>query len=93
MCFFAGLDRIFRLYDHVNPGMTVDTGAHTFHMATFEYADDAAIIDEDARQGTARVTSLHGGRLHHGCRNEHLNYEKQGDAHPQDDPNECDHRG
>ena len=53
----------------------------------------AAIIDEDARQGTARVTSLHGGRLHHGCRNDHLNYEKQGDAHPQDDPNECDHRG
>ena len=25
VCFIAGLDRIFRLYDHVNPGMTVGT--------------------------------------------------------------------
>ena len=48
VCFIAGLDRIFRLYDHVNPGMTVSTGAHTVHMAKFEYADDAALIDEDA---------------------------------------------
>ena len=29
VCFIAGLDRIFRLYDHVNPGMTVGTGART----------------------------------------------------------------
>ena len=27
VCFIAGLDRIFRLYDQVNPGMTVGTGA------------------------------------------------------------------
>ena len=26
VCFIARLDRIFRLYDHVNPGMTVGTG-------------------------------------------------------------------
>ena len=58
VCFIAGLDRIFRLYDHVNPGMTVGTGAHTVRMAKFEYADDAALIDEDAGQATARVTSL-----------------------------------
>ena len=32
VCFIAGLDRIFRLYDQVNPGMTVGTGAHTVHM-------------------------------------------------------------
>ena len=35
VCFFAGLDRIFRLYDQVNPRMTVGTGAHTVHMAKF----------------------------------------------------------
>ena len=52
VCFNAGLDRLFRLYDHVSPGMTVDTGAHTVRMATFEYADDAALIDEDAEQAT-----------------------------------------
>ena len=43
----AGLDRIFRLYDHVNPGMTVGTDAHIVRMAKFEYADDAALIYED----------------------------------------------
>ena len=31
VCFIAGLDRIFRLYDHVNPGMTVGTGARCAH--------------------------------------------------------------
>ena len=53
MCFNAGLDRIFRLYDHVNPGMAVGTGAYTVRMAKFEYADVAALIDKDARQTTA----------------------------------------
>ena len=56
VCFIAGLDRIFRLYDQVNPDMTVGKGAHTVRMAKFEYADDAALIDEDAGQATARVT-------------------------------------
>ena len=63
VCFIAGLDRIFRLYDHVNPGMTVGTGAHTVRMAKFEYADDAAFIDEDAGQATARVTSVTAGSI------------------------------
>ena len=39
------------------------TGAHTVRMATFEYADDAALIDEDAGQATARVTSLAAGSI------------------------------
>ena len=38
VCFIAGLDRIFRLYDHMEPSMTVGTGAHTVRMAKFEYA-------------------------------------------------------
>ena len=59
VCFIAGLDRIFRLYDHVNPGMTVGTGAHTVRMAKF----DATLIDEDAGQATARVTSLAAGSI------------------------------
>ena len=61
--FIAGLDRIFRLNDHVNPGMTVGTDTHTVRMAKFEYADDAALIDEDAGQATARVTSLAAGSI------------------------------
>ena len=63
VCFIAGLDRIFRLHDQVNPGMIVGTGAYTVRMSKFEYADDAALIDEDAKQATARVTSLAIGSL------------------------------
>ena len=64
VCFIACLDRIFRLYDTVNPGMTVGTGAHTVRMAKFEYADDAALIDEDAGQATARaIISLAAGSI------------------------------
>ena len=63
VCFIAGLDRIFKLYDHVNPGMTVSTGAHTVRMAKFEYTADAALIDKDAGQATARVTSLASGSI------------------------------
>ena len=40
VCFMiAWLDRIVKLYDQVNPGVTVGTGAHTVRMAKFEYAD------------------------------------------------------
>ena len=35
--FIAELDRIFRLYDHVNPGMVLGTGALTVHMTKIEY--------------------------------------------------------
>ena len=63
VCFIAGLDCIFKLYDHVNPGVTVGTGAHTVRKAKFDYADDAALIDEDAEQATARVTSLAAGSI------------------------------
>ena len=63
VCFIAGLDRIFRLYHYVNPGTAVGMGAHTVRMTELEYADDAALIDEDTRQATARVTSLAAGSI------------------------------
>ena len=43
--------------------MTVGTGAHIVRMAKFEYADDVVLIDEDAGQATARVTSLAAGSI------------------------------
>ena len=43
--------------------MTVGTGAHIVRMVKFEYADDAVLIDEDAGQATARVTSLAAGSI------------------------------
>ena len=63
VCFIAGLDRIFRLHDHVNAGMAVGAGANTVCMSKCEYADDAALIDENAGQAAARVTSLATGSL------------------------------
>ena len=48
---------------NVNPGMSVGTGAHTVRMAKSEYADDAALIDEDAGQATARITTLAAGSI------------------------------
>ena len=38
-------------------------GSHTVRMAKFEYADDAALVDEDAGQATTRVTSLAAGSI------------------------------
>ena len=63
LSFIAGLDRIFRLYDRANAGMTVGEGNNTVRMSKFGYADDAALIDENAGQATARVTSLAVGSL------------------------------
>ena len=61
--FIAGFDRIFMLYDHANAGMSVGEGNNTVRMSKFEYADDAALIDENAAQAMARVTSLSVGFL------------------------------
>ena len=47
----------------MNLGLTVGTGAHTVRMALFEYADDASLVDEDAGEATARVTSLAAGSI------------------------------
>ena len=47
----------------MNPDVTVGKGAHTVRIVKFEYADDAALIDEDAGQATARVTSLAAGSI------------------------------
>ena len=78
--FIAVLDCIFRLYDGANAGMTVGEGNHTVRMSKFGYADDAALIDENGGQATARVTSLAVGSL---------DDEEQGDAYPRDYSNKC----
>ena len=38
-------------------------GNNTVRMSKFDYADDAALIDENAGQATARVTSLAVGSI------------------------------
>ena len=49
--------------NHVCVCVCVCVCAHTVRMAKFEYADDAALIDEDAGQATAWVTSLAAGSI------------------------------
>ena len=50
--FIAGLDRIFRRHDISNSGVTVGTGENTVCVSKLEYADDAALIDENVEQAT-----------------------------------------
>ena len=45
------------------------------------------------REASYGPCHIAGHRLSWGCCDDHLCEEKQGDAHPQDDANECDHRG
>ena len=61
--FIAGLDRIFRRHDISNSGVTVGTGENTVCVSKLEYADDAALIDENVEQASARVTSNAKGSL------------------------------
>ena len=63
VAFIAGLDRIFRLHDVPNPGVTVGVGESSTIMSKFEYADDAALVDADAATATVRVSAIAAGSL------------------------------
>ena len=55
--FIAGLDKIFRTHDVGNSGVVVGNGDSSVLMSKFEYADDAALIDENTTLASARVTA------------------------------------
>ena len=61
--FIAGLDRIFRRHDISNTGVTVGAGENAVCVSKLEYADDAALIDENVEQASARVTAIAKGSL------------------------------
>ena len=61
VCFIAGLDRIFRLHDVANYGMVV--GEADSAILVSEYADDAALVDENAALASTRVTGLATGSM------------------------------
>ena len=58
VCFIAGLDKIFRLHDVANSGMVVGEAESAILVSKFEYADDAALVDENAALASTRVTAL-----------------------------------
>ena len=63
VCFIACLDRIFRLHDVANPGIVVGEAESAIHVSKFEYADDAALVDENAALASTRVTALATGSM------------------------------
>ena len=63
IAFIAGLDRIFRRHDAHTAGVTVGSGDSSMKMSKFEYADDAALVDDDAATATTRVTAIAAGSL------------------------------
>ena len=63
VCFIAGLDRIFRLHDVANSGMVVGEAESAILVSKFEYADDAALVDENAALASTCVTALATGSM------------------------------
>ena len=59
----AGLDRIFRRHDVHTAGVTVGSGESSMSISKFEYADDAALVDDDAVTATTRVTAIAAGSV------------------------------
>ena len=82
IAFIAGLDRIFRRHDVHTAGVTVGSGDSSMKMSKFEYADDAALVDDDAATATTRVTAIAAG-----CSDGDLG-EEQGNAYTSDDQGE-----
>ena len=63
IAFIAGLDRIFIRHGVHTAGVTVGSGYSSMKMYKFEYADDAALVDDDAATATTRVTAIAAGSL------------------------------
>ena len=61
--FIAGVDRIFRRHNVHTAGVTVGSDDSSMNMSKFEYADDAALVDDDAGTATTRVTTIAAGSL------------------------------
>ena len=59
----VGLDRICRRHDVNTAGVTVGSGDSSMNKSKFEYADDAALVDDDAATATTRVTASAAGSL------------------------------
>ena len=63
MCFIAGLDKIFRLHDVANSGMVVSEAERAILVSKLEYADDAALVDQNAALASTRVTAFATGSM------------------------------
>ena len=64
-----GLKLNFRLHDVANSGMVVGEAESAILVSKVEYADDAALVDENAALVSTRITALATASdwLHDGC--------------------------
>ena len=63
VCFIAGLDKIFRLHDVAISVMVVGEAESAILVSKIEYADDVALMDENAALASSRVTALATGPM------------------------------
>ena len=58
VAFIVGLWRTFALHDTPEAGVTVGEQPHQLTVSSLEYADDAGLIDANAANASARITSI-----------------------------------
>ena len=63
IAFIAALDRISGRHDVHTAGVAVGSGESSMRMSKFPYADDAALVDDDAATTKTRVTAIAVGSL------------------------------
>ena len=61
IAFIVGLWRIFVLHDLPGAGVTIAKPPYEVTISDLEYADDAALLDDDTPQASDRVTAISTG--------------------------------
>ena len=61
VAFIAGLMRTFNLHDLPDSGVLVGKSPHQLLVSSLEYADDAALLDQDAASSSKRISSISKG--------------------------------
>ena len=61
VAFIAGLMRTFALHDTPGSGVEVGIPPHTVTISSLEYADDAALLDDNVQAASRRISSIAAG--------------------------------
>ena len=61
VAFIAGLMRTFALHDTPGSGVEVGIPPHTVAISSLEYADDAALLDQNVQAASRRISSIAAG--------------------------------
>ena len=58
VAFITGLMHIFKIHDNPNAAVTVGTPPNQVSISSLEYADDAALADENVQNASERISSI-----------------------------------